>query len=451
MLQKNQPITQTKVLRLYKPHEVQKQLHVFDARFRVGVWGRQSGKSTWCLNEILRRAWEKPGTTYWFIAPTYSQAKVQYRRLVGMLWNCKGILLKKNQTELRIKLANMSSILFVSGNEIDNLRGETLHGSVIDEVRDQSPELWPMVIRPMLSTTRGWCAFVSTPNGFDAFYDLYDRAKNDTTGRWAAIQAPSTANPLFSQEEFELARQDMSEPQFAQEILADFRDLTAGKAYFAFGPHNILPHTPFKTSDLEQIVSDRLPVVVTMDFNLHPMAWELGQTDGNRWYWFDEIFLENSNTQEATKALIEKLRVLKARGLLRSSPEIVICGDSAGKAGQRAAAGQSDYDIVLGMLKAAGFTYDNAVPEANPIVKDRVNNTNAKLKSASGEVFMWFHPSMVKAQRDFQRTVWKAAGVLEKTKDPMLTHSSDGIGYAVTELTPIKSINDVGTLQVIIR
>jgi len=343
----------------------------------------------------------------------------------------------------------MSTIEFKSGGTLHNLRGPGLHGVVIDEVRDQHPDLWPLVIRSMLSVTKGWASFISTPNGFDEFFDMYEAAASKKD--WARWQAPSVINPYFTQEEYEAARADMTDAQFRQEVMAEFLDLTKGKAY-KFTDANISEVTPFRTSDFDRVMSDNLPVVIGMDFNLNPMSWTLGQTDGNRWHWFDEVYLEDSDTQEASEALIHKLSYYKARNLLRSSPQLIICGDATAKAGQRAAAGRSDYDIVLQKLKSAGFSFVNVTPESNPPVRDRVNAVNQKFKNAAGDILCTISrkrcPELVK---DCQRVVWKSPGILDQTRDPMRTHPTDSIGYPICELTPIKPINNVGKLRVIVR
>ena len=367
-----------------------------------------------------------------------------------MLWNCPGVMIKKNQTELRVKLLNQSQIVFKSGESFDNLRGETLHFCIIDEVRDQSPNLWTMVVRPMLTTTKGHCRFISTPNGFDHFYDIFEFAGINESQGWARLQAPSTCNPMFTEDEMRAAKSIMTEPQFDQEIMANFREMTAGKVYISHGEHNQLPHTLWATNDPERQVTDKLPLILGLDFNLSPMSWHLGQHDRQRYYWFDEIHLEGSHTQEASGALIEKLMALKARGLMRSQPQIIVCGDATGKAGQRAAAGQSDYDIVLGELKRHGFTFNNVTPDANPMVKDRVNNMNSKLRAADGSVSIFYNPiTCPSLKKDFDRVTWKN-GILNEGKNKELTHASDSVGYVTSVLTPMQSIIEVGVPRVVV-
>ena len=436
--------TRTLSLELYEPHSSQLEMHESQARFRVGAFGRQSGKSTWAINELTKTAWENPNTVHWFISPTFDQAKIQYRRLVGMLWPCREIFLKKNQSELRIKFINQSEIIFKSGEVGENLRGSTLNSAIIDEVRDQPDFLWPKIIRPMLTTTKGRASFISTPNGFDAFYDLAQMHKTDP--EWAFFSAPSTCNPLFDQSEFEAAKLSMSEAVFAQEIMAEFRDLTAGKAYLNFGPHNLRKDNPFTTG--LDIVNQYLPIHVGLDFNITPMSWCLSQKKGDHLHFYDEISLVGSHTQEAAQVLCDRVKGHKLG--------VILCGDSSSHASQRAAAGQSDYDILCQILDANGVRWMNLTPDSNPFVKDRVNTMNARLKSAAGQVHITINPDgCPKLCKDFERVTWKAGAngaVLDQHKDPMLTHMSDGAGYLVCQVLPIdSSASKPGLVSVILR
>jgi hypothetical protein len=413
-------------LKLYKPHAKQLEFHNSNARFKVAALGRQAGKSTMALNELCRRAWEKPNTTYWFVSPTFNQSTVQYRRLVGMLYACPEVFQKKNQTELRVKLINNSQIRFVSGESLHNLRGETLHGAVIDEVRDQDPELWPQVIRPMLATTGGWASFVSTPRGFDMFYDLFERSKTDSN--WAGFQAPSACNPLFTEAEMEEARKELSEPVFAQEILAQFRDLYNGAAYINFSDANMKSQSPFTTTGA--LYSPHLPILLGVDFNLDPMAWILGQTNSGQYYFFDELFLRDSHTQEAAQELVHRIKQMD----IKAKPMVRIAGDASGRAGQRAAFGRSDYSILEEILKANNISFENVTPAANPEVRDRVNLVNAKLKGSDGQPHVFVHPNCKMLRKDLQRVGWKrniTRGALDQTSDPTLTHISDAMGYSI--------------------
>lgn len=433
----------TKTLQLYKPHEMQLAFHNSRVRYRVAALGRQAGKSTMCLNEILRKAWENPGTRYWFISPTYSQASKQYRRMVHILSSCPGVI--DDNVSLRIRLINQSEIEFKSGQVFDNLRGDTLHGVVIDEVRDQHPDLWPMVIKPMLATTKGWAAFVSTPNGFDAFYDLWARAQVDHW--WEGFQAPSTCNPMIGEAELEEAKRMMSEPKFAQEYLAEFRDITSGKAYFSFGTHNMRESNPFAVNG--NPVSEWMPIHLYCDFNVFPISWTMHQfSHGYGHHQFDEIFIEDrSDTYEAALEFVERFKKLPK---IRANPQVIICGDASGNSMKTSSVGSSDYDILKKVLKDNGISFDDVTPKSNPGVKDRVNTVNARLLAADKSVRFTLNPKKCpNTMKDFQRVVWKkgTSAILDQMKNPMLTHLSDSVGYGICVMDAIPNLTEVGSIR----
>lgn len=414
---------QVKRLVLYSPHPTQLAFHNCPARYRVAAWGRQSGKSTGALNELLKRAWENPGHTYWFVSPTFDQAKKQYRRLVSMLWNCRGVMLKKNQTELRVKLVNMAQIEFKSGEVFDNLLGDTLNGVVIDECRDQPKALWTRIIQPMLRVNKGWAIFISTPNGFDWFYDMAEKAKADKSGRWSYMCAPSTANPLFTKAELDEAREEMSEDEFQQEHMAEFREMGTGKVYLSHGSHNQVRQNPFAVRGLKW--SPYLPIVVGLDFNVGLMCWILGQFKGDTVYYGEEIAVENTNTEECAPLLVEKVRGHK--------PGVILIGDASGKA-RRSSSSASDYAIIVKALQEAKIPVRNLTPESNPAIKDRVNIANASLKSATGLTRFYYNDEACPhLKKDLQRVKWKrgAQDAIFDKSDAKLTHMTDAAFYPV--------------------
>jgi hypothetical protein len=434
-------LEQRRILKLYTPHPKQLEIHSSKARFRVAATGRQFGKSTLAINEIASFAWNNRATRSWFISPTYSQAKDQYRRLVLLL--PPEVIARMSESELRMELINESVIEFKSGEVRENLRGATLHFVGIDEVREQHRDLWPVLIRPMLTTTKGKAIFLSSCNGFDYFYDLFHKA--DTDADWESFHAPSTANPLFTQEELASARSEMSEEFFAQEIMAEFRDIGSGTCYVSFKvARNVVSSNPFAEPGM--LYSPHLPIVVGMDFNLNPMSWVLGQQNKNHMHWEDELILPRTHTEEAANALVQKV--------MHHPSGLILIGDASGKAGQRAAhAGQSDYDVIKNVLRRNGITWQDRTPDANPGIKDRVNTANSALCSAGGEVRMTFNARMKTTIKDFQRRSWKqgATNLAFDNSDPEIGHASDAATYPVCVLMPIRQIGAVGRIHVISR
>lgn len=431
----------------------QKQISRSTSRFNIAAWGRQSGKTTFGINKMTYKPLQgRPGGIYWYVLQTSDAAEVAFNRHWKLLSQARTLLAKKpNESERIIPLVNGAQVFYKSGEVFENLRAETLDGCIIDEMRQQNPLLWPRVIRPMLARHAAWCDVYSTPNGYEHFYDLFEYAKLHPV-EWSTFHAPSTEAWWWTPEEIESAKSTMSEAEFAQEILAEFRDLTAGRAYMAYSDNNLRDTSPFCYDGAQ--VSPFIPVVLGCDFNLSPMAWTMGQHRVQDFYWFDEIWLKNSNTQEATLELIHRLCKLRDDGRLRSNPQVVIAGDATSKAGQRAAAGKSDYDILCAMLQQAQITFENRTPDSNPTIKDRVNTVNAKLKAADGSVHCWVNPKTCpQLKRDLERVVWKigANATLDQARDTTLTHSSDGVGYAMCTLAPLMGVNTVGSLRVILR
>lgn len=380
---------------------------------------------------------------YWYVLQTHTAAEVAFKRYYHLTRSSGLLKHKPNLSDNYFTLVNDATVFFKSGANFEDLRAETLDGTIIDEMRQQHKNLWTRVIRPMLSRRKGWADIYSTPNGFDHFYDLFESAKDSV--EWGAFHAPSTEAWWWSPEEVLSAKHDMSEAEFAQEIMAEFRDMVSGRAYVSFGDHNITRLNPFRV-DLSPDPHHVLPIIVAMDFNLSPMAWTLGQNRVDDFYWFGEIFLRGSHTQEAARELVSRVKDHKAG--------VILIGDATGKASQRAAAGKSDYDIVKMALTEAKIPFTDRTPDSNPLIKDRVNAMNRSMKDAAGGVHFFVNPEgcpyLVK---DCQRVLWKegATATLDPGPEKMLTHASDGAGYAVHAFSPIIVSGSVGTVRVIRR
>jgi len=432
-------------LRLYTPHPKQLECHraADISRFLVIAFGRQSGKSTWANNHILRRAWERPGV-YWYLASRYDSAETQYRRAKHALTR-SGAITRHHDTKLELCLRSGSAIRYQSGKVLHDLRGDTLHGVVVDEMRQQHRDLWSQVLNPMLATTGGWAAIVSTPNGYDHFYDLAQRARTGEEG-WAYFNAPSTCNPRFTQAEFDRSRREMSQAEFRQEILAEFVNLTQGSAY-TFTQDLITDRHPFNIYGGD--VHPHLAVHLYCDFNVRPLSWVIAQYHpvfGH--YCLDEIFLtQRTNTEEGAREFVERYRRLGTTASVR------IVGDATGKSLKTSASGETDYSILFQVLRDAGIAHENLTPDANPGVKDRVNAVNARLKPADGKPRIRIHPRCKNLIRDLERVVWKegASAILDQKTDPLLTHLSDALGYGVMVFDPIQGVAEVGSLRVLSR
>ena len=435
---------------LQMPHRTPPQIRADNAQTRctLSIWGRQSGKTTRGYRKLLWKPLQgREDAVYWHILQTYSAAEIVYERYLRFIHPHKDHLQKyKSDTELRVELLGNRNIFFKSGDKPENLRTETLDGAVIDELRQQKPQTWRMVIWPMLGKRGGWLDLMTTPDGFDWIYDLKNEKENDKD--WTIVHAPSSEAWWWTPDELDIAKRNMSELEYQQEIEAQFVNLRAGKVYYAFTDKNKTTKCPWYA---DRHWSPYHPVILGADFNVNPMHWTLGQTVNHYWWWFDEIHLTNSNTHEAARALADKLLIMREAGHRPTDHDIIICGDASGNS-RSTKSNESDYMIMVQVLKDAGLRVKNDTPDANPSIRDRVNAVNTKCLSAAGVVQMWFHSTNCKMTiRDMERVSWKEGSdfILDPGPNRDLTHASDSIGYPIAEMSPIKgpSSTKVGVIH----
>lgn len=205
----------------YAPNDYQLQVHQSPARFRLVVAHRRFGKTTLAVNEIVRASVMVPGN-YFYIAPYRNQAKM-------IAWDMfkkyfpPGIVQDWNESDLIVKLSN-GSVVSLKGADMDpdRLRGAGLHGVVLDEFADMKANVWPEIIRPMLSDTKGWAMFIGTPKPHGQhFRNLFVRGKDENEGI-ASFMFPSSKTGIIDHDELESARKDMPEEIFRQEYECEF-------------------------------------------------------------------------------------------------------------------------------------------------------------------------------------------------------------------------------------
>lgn len=204
------------------------------ARFRVVNCGRRFGKTTEACEEIKGKALGKPSRIC-YIAPTYQQARdIAWEQFKKELYPIT-IQANESRLELRVKTQDGGeSIIFLRGWEsVETLRGQRFDFLVIDEIASMRNFWmnWQEVLRPTLTDSKGEALFISTPKGFNHFYDLYNLEAKDKD--YQSFHFTTYDNPFIPKEEIDKARQELTEDRFAQEYLADFRK-TEGLVYKEF-------------------------------------------------------------------------------------------------------------------------------------------------------------------------------------------------------------------------
>ena len=219
-----------KIVIPYKPRKHQKEVHDKLKRFNVLVCHRRFGKTVLCINEILKKAMQNTLSRprYYYLAPTYSMAK---RTSWDYLKEYTNVLpnVTYHETELRADLPNGARIQLLGCERPDSLRGLYIDGVVLDEVAQMPPRLWTEIIRPALSDREGWMIAIGTPQGHNAFFDLYDYA-NHQDG-WYAQTFKSSETGIISDLELNEAKHLMPDEVYEAEFECSFDSAALGSIY----------------------------------------------------------------------------------------------------------------------------------------------------------------------------------------------------------------------------
>lgn len=209
-----------------RPWLYPKQLEaIFDpARYSVVEASTKSGKTVGCLVWLTEQAMGgRAGRNYWWVAPTYSQAHIAFRRLKRAL--PQG-LYEANESELTVSLANGTVIWFKTAEKPDNLYGEDVYACVIDEATRCREEAWH-AIRTTLTATQGPVRIIGNVVGRRNW--AYRMARKAEAGEPNMAQHKLTAHDaieagVLSEEEVEDAKRQLPEAVFRELYLAQPSD-----------------------------------------------------------------------------------------------------------------------------------------------------------------------------------------------------------------------------------
>jgi len=208
-------------------------------RYLVIDCGRRAGKSTIASLRMLWFASENKKTITWYIAPNYKQAKsIMWSMLMDLI--PPQVIRKKNETELKIVLVNGSEIYLKGAEDPDTLRGVRIDFCIFDECAfiKKWDEVWK-VTRPTLMDSKADVWFISTPNGFNHFKDLYEKVDDD----WKSFKFTTYDNPYIPKDEIDKSKEEMDENSFAQEILGEFKKMS-GLVYKMFSRETHMVQIP---------------------------------------------------------------------------------------------------------------------------------------------------------------------------------------------------------------
>jgi len=227
-------------------HQAQSKIALDPHRFRVIRAGRRFGKTVLAIDQMKACAVSKPSRIA-YVAPTLQQARdIAWEQLKK---DCVGAAISiREAPRLEITLPTQkggeSSIVLRGWESIESLRGQAFDLIVIDEVAMMRNFWvnWQEVIRPTLTDTRGEAIFISTPKGFNHFYDLCNKELTDQ--EFKTFHFTSWDNPFLPKDELEKAKASLPPDRFAQEYEASFQK-TQGLVYKEFSrEHHLYDELP---------------------------------------------------------------------------------------------------------------------------------------------------------------------------------------------------------------
>ena len=210
-------------------------MHLSQARFRLIVGGRRSGKSKSLLHEELRHCLETPQALAWWVSPTYAEAReIGFEEFMNIYPSLQPAVVNLHKANMRIEFINGSKLYFKGADRRDSLRGRGLTYCTLDEAAFLQRDIWHKILRPALADRKGRAAMGTTPNGRNWLYDLY---RNENS--WEKYLWPSAINPLMTASELDEMAAEMSESDYRQEVLAEFVT-RSGQVYSDFTNANII-------------------------------------------------------------------------------------------------------------------------------------------------------------------------------------------------------------------
>ena len=157
------------------------------------------------------------------MTPVYKQGKKVFADLERAVRNSG--LFEFNKSDLIVSGFG-STIEFFSGERPDNIRGNTFHYMIVDEMAFTRSELWDEVLSATVMVKGKKVIFISTPKGKNHFHRICMQPNYDD--RYAYFHFSSYDNPMIDPQELDERKRSLPDHIFRQEYMAEFIDNASG-------------------------------------------------------------------------------------------------------------------------------------------------------------------------------------------------------------------------------
>ena len=413
----------------YDPLPSQKKFHASGARFKGFSGPIGSGKSQALCQEAIKLTYLNPGRLGLLGAPTYPMLRDATQATLFEILDGSRVPYEYSKAENTLLLKDTDSrILFRPVDEFERLRGTNLAWFGLDELTYTQEGAW-LRLEGRLRDPKAsrLCGFaVWTPKGYDW---VFRKFVADPVDGYETIVAQAFENrhllgkiPDF----YDRLKDSYDETFYQQEVLGNYLNMTGGLVYSSF----------FREQHVTDLQADAtVPLLWTLDFNVDPMSSLIVQIAGRTVRVLDEIVIRHGTTQQACEEFLRRYPAHQAG--------IYVYGDASGN--QEQTTGASDYRMVREHFMIHSTTpVQYRVPKSNPSVRERINLTNSKLRSASGEIGVLVDGKCKELIKDFEQVCFKEDSTqIDKDRDRLRTHLSDALGYLLwQECRPLAKIGE---------
>jgi hypothetical protein len=415
----------------YHPLPSQKKFHDSAALFKGFSGPIGSGKSQALCQEAIRLSYLNQGRLGLLGAPTYPMLRDVTQVALFEILDGNKIPFDHSKAENTLIMRDTrSKILFRPMDEFERLRGTNLAWFGLDELTYTQEAAWLRLEGRLRDPkAKRLCGFAAwTPKGYDWVYRRF--IGKPVKGYEVVIAPPQENRHLlqFTPDYYERLKGSYDDRFYQQEVMGLYVNLDGALVYASFARNKNLADLSFDPG---------LPLLWALDFNVDPMSSLVLQFVRGRVLVLDEIVLRHATTYEACEEFLKRFPV--------DPSGIVVYGDASGY--QQHTTGASDYDIIRDYFQAhSNMRVSYRVPKSNPGVRERINLTNSRLRSAAGDIGLLVDFKCKELIMDFEQVAFKANTCqIDKERDRLRTHLSDALGYLLwQECRPFRVIGEQG-------
>lgn len=300
---------------------------------------------------------------------------VTYLEHLNLLGYKENIHYDYNKVDKIIKFKNGSEILFSAFDNPERFKSLNLHWAEIEEASQIDDASFKQLLGRLRNTYRGddWVDFRyrlfghTNPQSDKGW--IWRRFVEKKSENYRLIIAPTTNNIYLPEHFIKSLKDSFDEEYYKINVLGEFGDYSSGLVVKGFSCEN-LKHFKYVPN---------LPIHITCDFNVDPMCWLLAYIDDENVYYFDEIVVEKTTTEQCIKEFIRRYP--------NHQSDIIINGDASGD-NRSTQSEYTNYAIMRKVLCNSGYERKQVkfhLRNYNPPILNRISAFNAKVRNSRGE------------------------------------------------------------------